>query len=514
MFPSTVGWLVALGMIISAGVLGVAKSDRDAATLEGSNAPSMLAEAVPRDATAAFLSSHPGASGDGPPTPSAFDFLGMVVDQAQGMGLMSSVDPGVRGWIDAVTAMPVLFRYPFAVVLVEVETRARRDGGHELAELSAALLMKADGRDEPIQQRIQHLLNTYTNSNHSHLTRSGPDSQSRFTLRDERLPDWLQMEWGKVGELFIFTIGEGTFEKIARTMRDRSASLSDDPWFSRARTQLDDDGSGAWLYFRSAAMTAVDDAALAAKVARVHEALGMGSVQRSLWRFGERDRAVELTAVLHRGQGDTKVTLAGALPSDLERDLIPQTADGYTAIHVRPGGMLRAISQAYLATRSPSAQEKTRLFWSSVEDAAGVSIKDDLLSHLSGPILIHDYPAHPLGLPVALTVTIPIEGDSDALRQNVNRLFGKVEAMIPESSWLQLRKDEDGVWYTSIGLAGPALTVTRQFLVLSYSPQAVRANVQRLAAVSEGIVESLTAEAGRRLDSQNAATATPVNKPE
>jgi len=45
-------------------------------------------------------------------------------------------------------------------------------------------------------------------------------------------------------------------------------------------------------------------------------------------------------------------------------------------------------------------------------------------------------------------------------------------------SWL--KRDADGVWYVQFGLLGPALAVADEWVVISYSPQAVRQNLQWL----------------------------------
>lgn len=492
---SATGWAcatraVGLGWLVMAA--GSAQEPAKEPDLRSALLPQTPLEAVPRDSVAVFvtLGSQNGADVS---SRSAVDLVGFFVDRAQGMGLLSSVDATVRAWIDAIASLPLVFRHDVALVLLDVDARARQDGGHQLAELSGALLLKTDGRNDAVHQRIQHLLNTYTNSDRTELGRAERQGTVVFTMRDQRLPDWFCVEWGALGSLYVVALGDGAFDRIAQAAGRRETRLSEEAWFLAAIQKLGDARTDALLYLQSSAIATVGDAALSNKIARVHDALGMKSVERSLWRFGRRRRAVELTALLHRGKEDERVTIAGALAGDVESAVVPAEADTYTAIQVRPGGLLGAVSQAYLASRSAGAQERIRRFWRQVEEGAGVDIQDDLLRHLCAPILIHDYPDHPLKLPLNITIAAPVCGDAKELRSHLDRLCRTVANMIPEESWLTVKQDTDGIWYLSFGLAGPAVAVTERFLVISYSPRAVRANIETLHAIDEGSLRAFMA---------------------
>ena len=55
-----------------------------------------------------------------------------------------------------------------------------------------------------------------------------------------------------------------------------------------------------------------------------------------------------------------------------------------------------------------------------------------------------------------------------------------------EPGWFdwQLKHDPDGVWYLQAGIYGPALAVTEQWIVISYSPVAVRQNLAYLKRIA------------------------------
>ena len=43
-----------------------------------------------------------------------------------------------------------------------------------------------------------------------------------------------------------------------------------------------------------------------------------------------------------------------------------------------------------------------------------------------------------------------------------------------------IQHDDDGVWYLQYGIYGPALAVLDRWIVISFSPKAVRHNIARL----------------------------------
>ena len=106
-----------------------------------------------------------------------------------------------------------------------------------------------------------------------------------------------------------------------------------------------------------------------------------------------------------------------------------------------------------------------------------MSFDRDIFSHLGHTVVIHDYPEHPLRLSVARTLLVCIDGDAEALRRRIDHLLGCVGPQLPQAGLLRLRQDADGVWYLQYGLLGPALVVTDDWLMVSFSPTAVRRNL-------------------------------------
>ena len=469
--------------------------------------PPLLADMVPGDAVAAYFVDAPAdvvAGNEAPPgsTQSAFAIAGRLADGASQFGLLSKADASTRLWVDILAATSDLLGYPHAGVLLDIRAAPRADGGHRLERFSAALILRPGGSHADIERRIQRLLNTHTNSSQSTLTCPSKIEAAPCALADRRLPSWATLTWGPAGNDYVIAIGKGAFQRVADTLKDRSKSLGVDPWFTRAFATTHGAEATLTCYASFDALCQGSDSLFTEKVGRVLSALRLEGTDRGLWTIGRRGRAVEAHGFVRRNGGDEPLPIAGTRlhtgegRTSLARGLrgrsaalaqvIPDQATGYAIIDCNPRTVIAGLCEAYLATRSPPARHGSLAFWHDLQARAGVSIDDDILAHLGargsdGPpdysVVIHDYPRHALRLPLAWTILIRIGGDPHALRQHIDKLlsFGRKE--LAKAGGIQLLRDADGVWYTQFGLMGPALAVTDQWLVISFSPVAVRMNI-------------------------------------
>ncbi len=468
--------------------------------------PPELTKAVPADIVAAYFVSRPDAKAESRDTRSILQVAAFLADQAFQVGLLSRVDMECRAWIDVLISLPAILRHPHSVVLMKSSARQRPDGGHELAGLHAALIIHTRGDNLGIERRIQHLLNSYTNQDESILRSRSSGGRVLFTLQDRRLPPWAIITWGKLGDYYVVAIGDGAYEGIAETAAGAHRSLAADAWFKRAASRVPG-ASVAW-YVQLDHLRREVVASLAKKIVRVQAALGLAGAQRSLWTVGRNGRSIEIHSVVRRSGRDEVRTIAG--PDLWDRfsmrseSVIPVSAGGYAVIDCNPRTVLRGVRDAYFAAKSPHAVQHSRDFWQDLEDATGVSIEGDIFSQLGRPVVIHNYPRHALRLPFAWTVMVPIKGDAAVLRSRIDRLLFAVRQEMSNAESrksssekhrrdpivhspfdkygpLRLHHDPDGVWYIQYGLNGPALTVTDRWIIISYSPHAIRANTAILS---------------------------------
>lgn len=444
--------------------------------------PESLFRAVPKDAIFSYFAAGPNSDAPSPLSSTRFS-LGLatfVIERAQEFGLLSKLNERARMWVDILASMSELLDYPHAGVLLDISAAPRPDGGHQLTGLHAALIIRAYGGGARIEQRIQHLLNSYTNDENSTLSSRSSDGPTVFTLRDRRLPEWVELNWGSHGEDYIVAIGAGSFDRIARTIADRSLSLTDDAWCTHAWKVAGGPGASlaALLRFDIARSTADDS--LRSKFEHVQENLRLGGVDRGLWTVGRHARAIEAGAYLRRGDVDEWRPITRREDADLAPGVIPDEATWYAIFEVEPRTLVDTVSKAYLASKSPDAQNKSRAFWRKAEERVGLSIDGDILALLRPPIISHNYPQHALGLPLAWTRLIAVE-NPETLRRNLDRVLEALREELAKEGPTQLRHDADGVWYLSFGIAGPALTIADHWLIVSFSPDAVRKNVEMLS---------------------------------
>jgi len=449
-----------------------------AAIASSASLPDSLLRSVPKDAVFAYFVAGPDAGS--PSAPSSLGLASFLIERAHEFGLLSSVNEQTRIWLDVLASISDLLQYPHAVALLDIRAEPRLDGGHQLSGLHAALIIQADGGDARIEQRIQHLLSSYTNDEQTNLTSSDHAGCPVFTLRDRRLDDWVELTWGRHEGRYVVAIGKGSFDRIVQTIGNRTPGIAEDGWFANAwKVSGGADASLAALLRFDTARSATDDL-LKSKIEQVQDSLQLKGVERGLWTVGCPARAIEAGAYLHRGGEDEWLPITRCKLGDQALGVIPDEASWYVILDVEPRALLDTLSSAYLASRSPDAQTETRVFWRNVEERVGLSIDRDIFGLLRIPIICHDYPRHALRLPLAWTWLFAVE-DPVALRRHLDRVLEAAKQELAKEGTTQLRHDADGVWYLTFGIDGPALTVTDHWLIVSFSPDAVRKNIELLA---------------------------------
>jgi len=445
-------------------------------------ADSDLTKTIPSDAVVAYFVIPPPS--DAPPgnAGSSLRFATLLADQAQSMGLLSNIDATTRGWIDSLTATSVLLGYPHAVALFDVKARALDGGGHRLAGLSAAMVIHTDGDNTKIEQRIQHLLNTYTNSEETKLTQNSVDNATVYALTDKRLPDWFVLQWGSIDGVYVISIGDGTFEHVRGTLAGRAPSISSESWFVGAYEKTSAKNALLTLYARFDRIDFSADSQLAQKVGAVRHSLSFENVDRGMWTIAFDGRAVDAKEFIRRNKQNKLRRLTQPSLYEIPTDkLIPVQATAYAIFDTSPTTILNAISEVFLAIEAPSTQEKTRQYWRHLEQESGVDIRRDIVAHLARGAVVHNHPPHLLRLPLAWTFVARVMDDADAVHENLNAVCKAWQGELRQAGTLRLRLAGDGIWFLDLGIPGPAVGMRGRWIVVSYSPFAVRENLTFLA---------------------------------
>jgi hypothetical protein len=413
---------------------------------------------------------------------------GGFLDQASGLGLLTKTDATTRLWLDAIAALPLLLGHPAGLIVLDYAAAAREDGGHQLAGLQTALAIRVGENPAPINQRIQHLLNVHTNSRDSTIESTQHGDRKRFTLRDHRLPAWAEVTWGQVDDWYLIALGRGAFERIEGTIlghhskngdvKVRAPGLASDRWFLEAFEKTEGVKAEFACYLNFDAIRRPADPQLKMKINRIQIALHLSGVDRGLWTVRKEDRSVELYGFYRRlGQDIFRPLASSRLLAGREPSLIPQEATIFMAVEGDPHKIVEGVCRAVLFSKSPPGQESLKQFWHWVQEESGVDIYADVIDQLGDAVIIHDYPLHAFRLPLARTIIVPVKGDPDALRSSIDRLMSFAKKHVPPDGMFQLVQEPDGIWHIRYVLSGPSVTVAGRWLIISFSPEAVRKNV-------------------------------------
>src|SRR5262249_53311282 len=120
----------------------------------------------------------------------------------------------------------------------------------------------------------------------------------------------------------------------------------------------------------------------------------------------------------------------------------------------------------------------------------GFDIDADLIDRLAQDLVIHNWPPHPLGVPLLCTIWIGYTGERSSMSAKLDKIMQAAAEVMshpiasthPASGLVpRLLRTPDGIWYVQLGLIGPALGVANDWLVVSYSRESVRQNLDSLA---------------------------------
>ncbi len=397
--------------------------------------------------------------------------------------------PEARVAGDVAGTLPLLGRYPYAFALLDITGRPLPSGGHRLAQMQAAMIFDTGGDHRALVQRIRQLLVTYTNSEVSRLEEIPLDGGTRYRLIDSRLPPWTVIEWGPLGPYFVVSIGEGAWDRILATYRRKTLAVADDPWYIGACLQTRTPRAFIECLLAAARMRERLANVLAGGPNEVLRAIQADKLDRSILLVGFEGRAVTAGVVLNGDGRDHLIILSESIPAgDNAAEAVPPGARRYGFTRQPLDVWARGLRDAYLAIQGEPAATKLRGGWARLEEEYGFSAERDLLAHLGVRMVVHDYPLHPLRIPLLWTYLIEIDGAEADVRRAVNGMMRAWQAAMaakvaenPETGIApQIRRTGDGIWFIHLGLAGPAVAVTPRWIVIGFSPEAVRENLRLL----------------------------------
>ncbi|MCC7293682.1 MAG: hypothetical protein IT449_16615 [Phycisphaerales bacterium] len=438
---------------------------------------------VPADAVA-VVALDPPRSASPVSSPSTDDLAAQLLVQiSRQLGMFLEADETLRVWTDVAASFVQLVRRPVAFALLDIEFEQREDGGHELARLDAALWVDTQGNHETVEQQIRHLLNTYTNQEHTKLQRID-GAGARYELKDDRLPGWASITFGPVGAAYVITLGEGAAQRVARCANQPDSTLAHDAWLTAAARACRGPGIEFRFYAGIERLAQRQPDGFHSRLSTWLNLIDLPAA-RKLYVVIRRDgRVVESTAFVRQADSDRAISIADhEFLKPWGYDLIPKEATVFTVADVHFRTLPLSVWEAFVTSRTPNTAARFREARARIEAESGVRLREDVFARLGDRIVIHDFPVHALRLPVARTIYVPIEKEPELVADKLDRfLAAAARALVDPSTGApsSLRREPDGVWYVHLGLQGPAVKVCGNWLVISYSPFAVRENERHL----------------------------------
>ncbi len=392
---------------------------------------------------------------------------------------------------DIAGCLPLLARHEFALALLDISGTAppstsptASQPSFRLEQLQAVLVLRTHGRNDAVLTTLNRIISRYTNDAVATLTTQpvGPYEVQR--LRDRRAPDWAVCEWMTTDNLFIVTYGAGAMQHVVAAFSGDSAALAADPWFRSAQVRCD--ALRGWVSItlnHRQAEQRLPDVTLA-RLRAVMGSFGNTGDDRELWIVGLDGREWTLRRICRRGLRDIFADYTPHRAGDRAlRERIPAGAKHYAILRLPLRRLIENAAAAVLAAQRQTRADAMRRWWAATESDSGVDIDAEILPRLGNELILFDYPPHPLRVPFALTLAVPIR-EPERVRAAVDA------ACTAWSRYLQSKKSspllamsinraDDGLWFLQAGIVGPALKVTDRFIVLSWSPQALREALAR-----------------------------------
>jgi hypothetical protein len=395
---------------------------------------------------------------------------------------------------DIAGGMPLFGQFEHAIVLLDVSSRVveRQDAtttgpadpglSLRLKRLQTVVIFRTGEQSAAVLQQIDRVIGRYTNQAVAQLSTQKEGDFSFQRLIDERLPGWAIWEWGRLGEFYILSFGEGAFMKVARTHAGAIPRLADDSWFRGALAKTHGDKSLVQGFFAITRLREALGDAAQGRVAHVADALQVSDISHDLWTIGQEGRALTWYRCYQKsGEDVVRIYSEPASYPPHHRRIVPDAAKHIAIINVPTRWLVDNLPRAWMASQSEGNLRKWKRAWRTLEQETGIDIGGSLVEHLGQTIVLFDYPPHPLDIPFALTIAIEIKNER-AVRMAVDAILSAWSQYLDDRAQrhqtvlvrVKVKREDDGVWFLQAGILGPALKVTDRYVVISWSPQALR----------------------------------------
>lgn len=459
----------------------------------GANRP--ITDLVPADSLVAYMAKPQGRADEageqqGSGTKGAGASVATLLSLLNASGLIP--DQG-QVYADIAAALPLLGRYEHALVLLDASSRRVRQPGKgpddparisfRLKHMQAAVVFRTHGDHSVVLKQLNRIVGRYTNKQVAALTTENLLGHEFRRLTDQRMPGWAVWEWGRLGEFSVVCFGQGAYQRIAELFAGGSPSLTQDAWFRSATTHTRGESAIAQCFIGFDRLQARMSEVASDRVKQVLDALGAAGITRDLWTIAFEGRALSWRRCYRRGAEDVVHRYSDpANQPPHHRSIVPDAARHFAIIHAPTFWLVDNLPKAWLASQSPRNAQKWQRIWKGLEEETHIDFDERLVKHVKGSIVVFDYPPHPLDIPLAWTLAIEIDDHGD-VKKSIEALLAAWGQYLDERAErsdttllrIKVKKTQDDIWHLqAAGILGPALRVANRYVVISWSPQALR----------------------------------------
>ncbi|MCA9243349.1 MAG: hypothetical protein KDA32_05295 [Phycisphaerales bacterium] len=398
-------------------------------------------------------------------------------------------DREARLAVRSLQALGMTVQNPFAMGLLDISATEVDDehlvDKRKVDRMKYVLVVETDRFDD-FGRLVQTILDEQTNNQHAALNQREAEGYSFQELRDERLPPWCILAWGRIDGRFVFTIGDEVWPRIAAVARRRERSMSSEPWVAKSRADTP---------HMPMVEIVVDHRGLCAKLDPVLEnrateffrAWKADDIDRAHWALGFEGLGLFCVTHYQRdGRTERKLYADPDDPDARLRALIPKDAR-YAIYNLPLKDLFPRLIDSLAATRRHSDREAAVALWEKTQkrfDFNGMQV----LENLGPKLLLHNYPPHPLRLPFAFTTVARIERNHAETRDALERMSEAWQAFLVDDAKRKeikrpttIIRDYDDVWFIQTPLfVGMAWKITDRYVVFSHSPEALREYLDKM----------------------------------
>jgi len=428
--------------------------------------------------------------------------LDLGVQAMQSMGILSR-QAGEVG--DALSLASVAGNHHSCLALLDADLVAQ-DGDLECRSIQLVWIIDTAGQSQDMVDRLTNLLSHLsTRATARQSVHKTPEEKREYVqFHDANWPDWLTLAWTQQGDRFILAVGDGAMEHY---LADRP--VGGVPWqqtfadIDKAAAQQGSTGDTlARIYVSAKAFRdRFPQPMQKTSLGKLFANFDLSAADAALFSARLHDRAISLDTGCDTNGVVTDVPWTVPLSSANAGllKLIPPEANAYLALNVQWPALYDhtiALLAAILPATSDGPLDQDIADFARLEN---VNIQEDILAHLEPIVLVHDWPQHPLRLPLMVTVLAAADpAHQEDVRKALDTLLseatnslnrraarqhvadGAAAPISADADFTHLRlrtTDKDGITYLQFGLVGPGWTWVQNRFVFSWSPAAVRANV-------------------------------------